>query len=340
MAKVVCIKSTVVYNNFMQYFYLKISQASSGVSAQVSGVYRDDILNTLTGSDDFSLILVNCSEATVRAISGKMLGREIGEGSYVIPGRTKAGQFIQLYGPGRLLSHEDASIFIYSDELPGEVEPADLKKASAAVSFKNQGCVIEVPRVETLEPLVLRGLVKLTIRHIKKSDRALFLKKIEETYQQVVREVIATAARTGITINNFPGPKPGLCTLWFTTGDPITLRQRTALAQNPPEILDIGEITIEEDWSARFIRKSAASPELFAAYLRIGVESAKATCGCLTFLACALLGLIPAFALGGSYRYLPGACLAGAVAFGFASRILLRLKRRGLNRIRLKMTGR
>lgn len=340
MPKVVYIRGAGTYNAFMQYFYLNISQTASEVSAQVSGMYRDNILGSLSGRDDVSLVLVNCSELTVKAITGKMLGREIGEGSYIVTGREKAGQLIQLYGPSRLLSHENASIFIYSGELPRELEPADLKKAHAAISFKNQASVVEVSRVEMLELLVRRALVKLIIAHIKKSDRAWLPANSGEVFKQVIREVIATAARTGITINNFPGPKPGLCTLWFTTGDPLTLRQRTALAQNPPDMLDIGEITIEENWSARFIRKSAASPELFAAYLRIGVESAKATCGCLGFLACALLGLIPAFALGGSYRFLPGACLAGAVAFGLASRLLLRLKRKALNRIRLKMTGR
>jgi hypothetical protein len=323
----------------MQYFYLKISQTGAGISARLNGMYRDDILSRLLPEGDVSFALVNCSEYTVKAINVNNLGLELSNGFYRIPGRQKVAQLTKLFGPGRLLSKEAANIFIHAGELPKELDLADLKDAYVAVSFKNHDCIVEAPQIERLEPVAERALAKLFSPHLKKPLRHKLLVNSGEIFKVVLQEVIATAARTGITISNFPGSEPGLCTLWFTTGEPLTLGRRTTLAQSPPALMDIGEITLLEDWTTRFVRKSKVTPELFAAHLRIGVESAKATCGCLALLACALLGLIPAFALGDSYRFLPGACLAGAVAFGLASRSLLRLKRKALNRIRLNRKG-
>jgi hypothetical protein len=286
----------------MQYFYLRISQITGGVRAQTGGIYRDDVLFSLLPEGDISLALVNPTPGIKNLLKSKAAGQKVRENFYTVTSRKKVTEFIRHLGPGKALSHEDAYVFIYAGRLPQELDPKDLQGAYAAATFKKRGSIIEVPEVTRLEPLVGRALVKLLGPHLKKPHRAKLREEAHEILKPAEEGVVATAARTGITVNNFPGPGPGLCTLWFVTGEELTLARRTALTQDPPASMDIGEITLTPEWSA-------------------------------------LLGLIPALIYKGNWWLLPGACAAAALALGLGSRFLLHLKRRALNKLRAEMLG-
>ena len=320
----------------MQYFHLRIEQARGGVKARVGGMYRDDILFSLLPEGERCMALIVPSAAAVRVLRLKEVAEKLEENIYSVTGTEGIADIFRSFGPGRFLSQEPLHFIIFEGERPpAKVNPASPEGAFAVVRFgSDRSGTVEVPGASRLRPMVVRALRKLLTPHLKKNQRAKLREEGDGIFTRAADGVIATAALNGITVNNFPGPDPGLCKLWFVTGEELTLSRRTELTRNPPVSMQIGEITLTDDWTVQFREEGAATPELFAAYLRIGVGSAKVACGCVSFLVSGALGIIPAAIFGGWWWLLPPVCAGAAIVFSIGSALVIRARRKALNRIR------
>ena len=322
----------------MQYFYLRTEQQDGKVVALVNGMYRDDILLSLLPREgDMCLVHVTPTTLSERALHLKTNAEEISDNIYAICGVDKVRSLIRrYYGPAKALSRELAHFIVFDSERPPENFDNENPQGAYAVLRLNTpaGNIIEVPEESRLRPLVFRAIEKLMGAYLPRSDRSELMDKSHKILAPAADGVLQTAAAGGLTINNFPGPYPGLCTLWFVRGMELTLSHRTALVQNPPETLDIGEITLENDWSVRFSEKSSATVNMFVSYLRIGVTGAKAACGCVSFLASSVLAIIPAAIYGGQWWFLPLGFLGGAIILSVSSAFIMRWKRAALAELR------
>lgn len=315
----------------MLYFYLKTAEAEGGVRAQVGGIYRDDILASLLPEGDLSMVLANLSAAGMQVLQQKKAGQKRGDQLYAVTSRKDALEVIHLFGPARSLSQEEAGVFIYAGGLPEDLDTLKPQDAHAVVKLAdNRRSVIEVPDATRFHSMVGRALTKLMSRHLRKAHRVKLWKNAGEILQPAIEGIVTAAQGEGITVNNFPGPHPGLCTLWFVTGSELTLERRRELAASPPDSLEVGEITLTADWTAAFREKAVSMPEVFAAYLRLSEEKTKAACGCVSLLASGAIGIIPAAIYGGKWWLLPLSALAGALALGLGSQLALKLKKRAL----------
>ncbi len=321
----------------MQYFYLRTESQDGSVAAQVGGMYRDDILlSLLPQAGGMCLVHVAPTSLSARALHLKSTAVEIGENNYAVCGIGKVRDLISSYGPAKALSREPAHFVVFEKDSPPEsFDPENPQGAYSVLRLNTPaGNIIEVPDESRLRPLAFRAVEKLMGAYLTRSDRSELAEKSHEILAPAVDGVLDVAARGGLTVNNFPGPYPGLCTLWFVRGMELTLAHRTALAQNPPETMEIGEITLTEDWSVSFSEKSAATVRMFVSYLRIGVTGAKAACGCLSFLGSAALSIVPAAIYGGMWWCMPLGFLGGAIVISAGSAFFMRWKRTALTELR------
>jgi hypothetical protein len=321
----------------MQYFYLRTDKQEEKTLAQVGGIYRDDILIALLPQQgEMCLVHVTPTPMSARALHLKSTAAEVSENVYAVCGADKVRDLIRSYGPAKVLSRELAHFIVFDTQRPPEsFDPENPQGAYAVLRLNTPaGNIVEVPDESRLRPLVFRALEKLIGAYLPRGDRSELVEKSHKMLVPAVDGVLKTAAAGGLTINNFPGPYPGLCTLWFVRGRELTLAHRTALAQNPPEELEIGEITLGEDWSVTFNEKSTATVRMFLDYLRIGVTGAKAACGCISLLASGALAIIPAAIYGGQWWFLPLGFLGGAIALSVGSAFFMRWKRAALTELR------
>jgi hypothetical protein len=322
----------------MQYFYMRTEKQDRKVIAQIGGLYRDDILLSLLPQEgETCLVHVKPSTLSARALNLKTEAEEIADNVYATCGAEKVRTLIQrYYGLAKALSREQAHLVVFDSERPPEnFDAQDPQGAHAVLNLNTPaGNIVQVPDESRLRPVVSRALRKLMGGYLSRTDMLELAKKAETVLSPAVDAVLQTASQGGLTVNNFPGPYPGLCTLWFVRGMELTLAHRTALAQNLPEELDIGEITLGEDWSVTFREKSPATPGMFASYLRIGVTGAKAACGCITLLASGALSIIPAAIYGGQWWFLPLGFLGGAIVLSVGSAFFMRWKRTALAELR------
>ena len=322
----------------MQYFYIRTEKKDVKVIALVGGIHRDVILfSMLPREGHICLVHVTPTTLTKRALQLETTAEEISENIYATCGAEKVRSLIErYYGFAKALSREFAHFIVFNSERPPENIDLENPEGAYAVLRLNTptGNIIEVPEESRLHPLVSRALKKLMGAYLSRSDIQELSEKPERIFAPAVDAVLEKASQGGLTINNFPGPYPGLCTLWFVPGMELTLSHRTTLVQNPPETLDIGEITLENDWSVKFIEKSSATVNMFVSYLRIGVTGAKAACGCVTLLASGALSVIPAAIYGGQWWFLPLSFLGGAIILSVGSAFIMRWKRAALAELR------
>jgi len=335
----------------MQYFYLKTESSEGREKARIGGMYRHDIILSFLPGDNATLLLKEPPGLVRQAAERRLLGKASGESDWVIEGAKKAEIFARMLGPGRALTRERMKIFVFDGPVPEGFDPAKPEEARAAIEFRETHMLMRdrdvdpehasneatVSGRDVLKSLVARGIAKLASPHLRRKHRIKLWENAPELLVPAVDGALDAASDKGITINNFPGPYPGLCTLWFVKGSEMTLARRTEIAQHPPALLDIGEITLRLDWTAEFKDKSSATPELFAAYLRLGVSGTKAMCGCISLLLSGLLGIIPAAIIGGKWWYLPAGCMVAMAAFVVGSRATSRARRRRLDGLRRKL---
>jgi hypothetical protein len=334
----------------VQYFYLRTGQGETGTAAQAGGAYGDDVLLSLMPQGAASVVLVDASDAVKRVLKVRSIGRDLGENMHLLCTDATTDDLAKLVGPYGILKRDELKVAVLRGELPAVPTRAMLKDAYATVALgRRRQSLVQVGEAKDLYPLVARVLSKMLASHMGKEDRvtfrglvgslsredaATFREKAGQMLRPAVEGIVRVAARKGITVNNFPGQYPGLCTLWFTEGDEITLSRRAQYAANMPETLSIGEITLTNDWKIEFREKSSVNPDIFAEYLRIGVSGAKLACGCLSVLVSLALGLVAALVLGGQWWWLPAACGGALVMLTVGGAFYLKYKRGALDRRR------